>query len=145
MLHRKSGVICESGGTGRRARLRGVWASHTGSSPVSRTKKRTKRSLRSFFIQAAKRGIYHQTFWGCISHASACIFRKAPLHKNIRHRALCFSQPRRRICFYSFATPLLRAASATARATFAAARRSMAKGTIFSSPSSSSGIISAMA
>ena len=33
---------CESGGTGRRARLRGVWIHRTGSSPVSRTnKKRT--------------------------------------------------------------------------------------------------------
>ena len=31
--------ICESGGTGRRARLRGVWLHRTGSSPVSRTKK----------------------------------------------------------------------------------------------------------
>ena len=30
--------FCESGGTGRRARLRGVWFFHTGSSPVSRTK-----------------------------------------------------------------------------------------------------------
>ena len=30
--------ICESGGTGRRARLRGVWLHRTGSSPVSRTK-----------------------------------------------------------------------------------------------------------
>ena len=28
---------CESGGTGRRARLRGVWIHRTGSSPVSRT------------------------------------------------------------------------------------------------------------
>ena len=35
--------ICESGGTGRRARLRGVWIHRTGSSPVSRT---TKASLR---------------------------------------------------------------------------------------------------
>ena len=32
-------LICESGGTGRRARLRGVWLHRTGSSPVSRTKK----------------------------------------------------------------------------------------------------------
>ena len=31
----------ESGGTGRRARLRGVWLHRTGSSPVSRTKKHT--------------------------------------------------------------------------------------------------------
>ena len=30
---------CESGGTGRRARLRGVWIHRTGSSPVSRTPK----------------------------------------------------------------------------------------------------------
>ena len=30
--------LCESGGTGRRARLRGVWIHRTGSSPVSRTK-----------------------------------------------------------------------------------------------------------
>ena len=30
---------CESGGTGRRARLRGVWIHRTGSSPVSRTTK----------------------------------------------------------------------------------------------------------
>ena len=29
--------IRESGGTGRRARLRGVWIYRTGSSPVSRT------------------------------------------------------------------------------------------------------------
>ena len=34
----------ESGGTGRRARLRGVWFIRTGSSPVSRTKK--ERSIR---------------------------------------------------------------------------------------------------
>ena len=41
----KSGIILalskatrESGGTGRRARLRGVWIHRTGSSPVSRTK-----------------------------------------------------------------------------------------------------------
>ncbi len=31
-------LFCESGGTGRRARLRGVWFYRTGSSPVSRTK-----------------------------------------------------------------------------------------------------------
>ncbi len=33
----ESNRICESGGTGRRARLRGVWIHRTGSSPVSRT------------------------------------------------------------------------------------------------------------
>ncbi len=36
---RKEPNICESGGIGRRARLRGVWLCHTGSIPVSRTKK----------------------------------------------------------------------------------------------------------
>ena len=34
---RRELCVCESGGTGRRARLRGVWFYHTGSSPVSRT------------------------------------------------------------------------------------------------------------
>ena len=33
----KRRAFCESGGTGRRARLRGVWIHRTGSSPVSRT------------------------------------------------------------------------------------------------------------
>ena len=37
MLEGFLGRLCESGGTGRRARLRGVWIHRTGSSPVSRT------------------------------------------------------------------------------------------------------------
>ena len=37
---RKVTDIRESGGTGRRARLRGVWVIRTGSSPVSRTNKK---------------------------------------------------------------------------------------------------------
>ena len=40
---------CESGGTGRRARLRGVWIHRTGSSPVSRTKDRFERNGPFFF------------------------------------------------------------------------------------------------
>ena len=40
---------CESGGTGRRARLRGVWIHRTGSSPVSRTKDCFKRNSPFFF------------------------------------------------------------------------------------------------
>ena len=48
--------ICESGGIGRRARLRGVWLCHTGSIPVSRTKiKRGEISPRFYF--ATKQGI----------------------------------------------------------------------------------------
>ena len=39
----------ESGGTGRRARLRGVWIHRTGSSPVSRTKDRFERNGPFFF------------------------------------------------------------------------------------------------
>ena len=35
-------VRCGSGGTGRRARLRGVWFYRTGSIPVSRTRKRLR-------------------------------------------------------------------------------------------------------
>ena len=41
---------CESGGTGRRARLRGVWIHRTGSSPVSRTKDRFERNGPFFFF-----------------------------------------------------------------------------------------------
>ena len=40
---------CESGGTGRRARLRGVWIHRTGSSPVSRTKDCFERNSPFFF------------------------------------------------------------------------------------------------
>ena len=40
---------CESGGTGRRARLRGVWIHRTGSSPVSRTKDCFGRNSPFFF------------------------------------------------------------------------------------------------
>ena len=39
----------ESGGTGRRARLRGVWIHRTGSSPVSRTKDCFERNGPFFF------------------------------------------------------------------------------------------------
>ena len=39
----------ESGGTGRRARLRGVWIHRTGSSPVSRTKGSVNSEPFSFF------------------------------------------------------------------------------------------------
>ena len=42
-------AICESGGTGRRARLRGVWIHRTGSSPVSRTKGTYESGCFSFF------------------------------------------------------------------------------------------------
>ena len=42
-------AICESGGTGRRARLRGVWIHRTGSSPVSRTKGSVNSEPFSFF------------------------------------------------------------------------------------------------
>ena len=48
MLEGFLGRLCESGGTGRRARLRGVWYHHTGSSPVSRTM--TTRICVSFFL-----------------------------------------------------------------------------------------------
>ena len=41
-------VSCESGGTGRRARLRGVWLHRTGSSPVSRTKIKGRDTVSSF-------------------------------------------------------------------------------------------------
>ena len=41
---------CESGGTGRRARLRGVWIHRTGSSPVSRTKDCFERNSTFFFL-----------------------------------------------------------------------------------------------
>ena len=44
---------CESGGTGRRARLRGVWLHRTGSSPVSRTKKHT--SVCFFFLPLSQK------------------------------------------------------------------------------------------
>ena len=39
-----------SGGTGRRARLRGVWFYHTGSTPVSRTNKKRPTSRWSLFV-----------------------------------------------------------------------------------------------
>ena len=42
-------AIRESGGTGRRARLRGVWIHRTGSSPVSRTKGSVNSEPFSFF------------------------------------------------------------------------------------------------
>ena len=42
--------ICESGGTGRRARLRGVWLHRTGSSPVSRTKQTRVRFSVPLFV-----------------------------------------------------------------------------------------------
>ena len=44
----------ESGGTGRRARLRGVWIHRTGSSPVSRTKDRFERNG-PFFLHFIKK------------------------------------------------------------------------------------------
>ena len=43
-------MLCESGGTGRRARLRGVWLHRTGSSPVSRTKIAEKPSQQFFYL-----------------------------------------------------------------------------------------------
>ena len=45
-------TICsrESGGTGRRARLRGVWFIRTGSSPVSRTTKKGKSQDLPFLV-----------------------------------------------------------------------------------------------
>ena len=50
----KTKQICESGGIGRRARLRGVWLCHTGSIPVSRTiKKQAHRCL--LFLWCDKR------------------------------------------------------------------------------------------
>ena len=52
---------CESGGTGRRARLRGVWIHRTGSSPVSRTKDCFKRNS-PFFL--------------CIGNCSECLRRR---------------------------------------------------------------------
>ena len=42
----------ESGGTGRRARLRGVWIHRTGSSPVSRTKDCFERNSPFFFSKS---------------------------------------------------------------------------------------------
>ena len=47
---RECGGRRESGGTGRRARLRGVWLHRTGSSPVSRTKKEGRQSPTFFFV-----------------------------------------------------------------------------------------------
>ena len=44
----------ESGGTGRRARLRGVWIHRTGSSPVSRTKDCLERDSPFFFVSGRK-------------------------------------------------------------------------------------------
>ena len=49
--------ICESGGTGRRARLRGVWLHRTGSSPVSRTKNKRRFTVSCFFANLIKRGL----------------------------------------------------------------------------------------
>ena len=43
----------ESGGTGRRARLRGVWIHRTGSSPVSRTKDCFERNSPFFFLKCS--------------------------------------------------------------------------------------------
>ena len=45
-------TTCESGGIGRRARLRGVCLRRTGSSPVSRTRKRIPISESSFILSA---------------------------------------------------------------------------------------------
>ena len=49
---------CGSGGTGRRARLRGVWFYRTGSIPVSRTRKRLKigNNLESFSTKSTLSG-----------------------------------------------------------------------------------------
>ncbi len=55
-------VQCESGGTGRRARLRGVWFYRTGSSPVSRTTKRTDAVASVFFVMV-ETGQYPSTAW----------------------------------------------------------------------------------
>ena len=48
----------ESGGTGRRARLRGVWIHRTGSSPVSRTKDCFLRNSPFFFFDAKNLKIF---------------------------------------------------------------------------------------
>ena len=47
----------ESGGIGRRARLRGVWYPRTGSSPVSRTKNRLNLSVQPIFYPSRRLGI----------------------------------------------------------------------------------------
>ena len=44
-------AIRESGGTGRRARLRGVWIYRTGSSPVSRTIKALVIEANAFYFR----------------------------------------------------------------------------------------------
>ena len=49
-------VACESGGTGRRARLRGVWILRTGSSPVSRTTKKTGHQMCPVFFCVGRDG-----------------------------------------------------------------------------------------
>ena len=43
-----SQCCCGSGGTGRRARLRGVWFYRTGSTPVSRTKYKVESLIRPY-------------------------------------------------------------------------------------------------
>ena len=48
-------VRCGSGGTGRRARLRGVWFYRTGSIPVSRTNKKGSTLCRVLFVGAEDR------------------------------------------------------------------------------------------
>ena len=48
-------IVRESGGTGRRARLRGVWFYRTGSIPVSRTRKQASNSLSAFLFLCGRR------------------------------------------------------------------------------------------
>ena len=72
---------CESGGTGRRARLRGVWIHRTGSSPVSRTKDRFERNGPFFAFE-------REAMDFCIS-----VGKKGILEKKDRRRLPCGAFP----------------------------------------------------
>ena len=67
-----------SGGTGRRARLRGVWFYRTGSIPVSRTNKKGTFVYQKFLfcLSIAKAMVYHHAL-ACISSALTSISRQS--------------------------------------------------------------------
>ena len=65
----------ESGGTGRRARLRGVWIHRTGSSPVSRTKDCLERDSPFFF---------------CFGQKNLCFFGSEAKNSEILKKSVTF-------------------------------------------------------
>ena len=101
-------VRCGSGGTGRRARLRGVWFYRTGSIPVSRTNKKDSTSRRVFFV--VRRRVQNPfprqpkalSFFKLMPRKKLCAFARA----NGKFQALAFVRSLRAL--FNFPSPAIR-------------------------------------